>query len=336
MDAFFASIEERDNPALKGIPVAVGRDERRGVVSTANYEARKFGVGSAMPVYKAKELCPHITFAPPRMEAYREASKKIREILLTYTELVEFASIDEAYMDVTDNNMTSMEVAIALKADIKRIVGVTASVGISINKFLAKTASDLDKPDGITEIEERSVPAFLLDLPIEKFRGIGKKTAPKMWERGIHNGSHLLDLSMEDMVDIFGQRRAGWFYNIARGIDDRPVSIEPRERKSIGVSETFSHDICFDKDAWSELKKLALEIIHRQELYGLYGRTITVKIKYNDFTIHTRAMTGMNGIRRYDHILKVCVRLLRKKPLIKPVRLFGISMSNFDTNEYQL
>lgn len=338
MDAFFASVEQRDQPHLQGKPIAVGSTDRRGVVATCSYEARKFGVRSAMPSYKARELCPDIIFVKPHFQKYREASLKIQEIFKSYTDILEFASIDEAYLDITPstngNIDKAIEIARSIKKDIINNVGVTATIGLSINKFLAKTASELEKPDGLTVIRKDEVYDLITDLPIEKFRGIGKVTAPKMMELGIETGRDLRNLSLDELTEIFGDRRSGWFYNIARGIDDRPVSSTSAPRKSIGVSQTFQRDVASDHIAGEELSKLADEISHRMQIRNLKGQTITVKIKYMDFTISTRSKTIGIHIDTKNEILDVCLKLLKANPLRKPIRLLGITISNFNTDSF--
>ena len=221
MDAFFASVEQRDNPELVGKPIAVGSTDRRGVVATCSYEARKFGIHSAMPSYRALELCPDVIFVKPRMSAYRETAEEVRKVFYEQTDIVEPASIDEAYLDISEISDGDIdkaaEIAQAISDEIKARTNVTASIGVSVNKFLAKTASDMNKPCGLTVIRPEEVEDFLYDLPIHKFRGIGKKTAPRMLDEGINTGRHLRELTTEQLVELFGERRAKWFYNIARG-----------------------------------------------------------------------------------------------------------------------
>lgn len=337
MDAFFAAVEQRDYPYLRGKPIAVGSTERRGVVATCSYEARVYGVRSAMPSYRAKELCPHIIFIKPHMDQYRDASRQIREILLQYTDLVEFASIDEAYLDVTDNKLDiddPMKIGKMIKDEIKEHIKITASIGVSVNKLIAKIASDLEKPDGLTMIAENQIDVFLDNLPIEKLRGVGTKTTERMKEFGIWTVGKLKTYDQEELIDMFGKKRGEVFFRYARGIDERPVDPEPQDRKSIGVSETYQFDIIDDKLAYEELKKLAEKISQRQEMKKLYGRTVTVKIRYRDFKTVTRSLTTAMCLTKSKHILLICVKLLKSDPLKKPVRLFGITMSNLHSNKF--
>jgi DNA polymerase-4 len=338
MDAFYASIEERNDPSLVGKPVAVGSTERRGVVATANYVARKYGVGSAMPSYRAFELCPIIVFVKPNMAAYKEASDKIREVLESYSDNVEFASIDEAYLDVTENirNISDdIELGDSIRKEIKEKIGVTASIGIGKNKFLAKIASDMQKPNGLTIIRNSEVDSILANLTIGKFIGIGKKTTPIMEAMGIMNGKDLRDLPIERLREIFGNKKAPWFYNICRGIDDRPVVSERALRKSISVSQTYQWNIKSDRVAYESIVSLIDELMVKMDMYGLYGRTITLKIKFSDFTINTRSKSGMRGFTSKKHILDICLKLLKAEPLVNQVRLFGITSSNLETKEFK-
>jgi len=331
MDAFYASIHQRDNPDLKGKAIAVGSPDRRGVVATCSYEARRYGIRSAMSSYIAKQMCPSLIFVKPDRNKYVEANSMMREIFDSYSELVEFVSIDEAYIDVT-HIVKSMDSAIqigqTIKDKIKERIGITASVGISINKFLAKTASELNKPDGLTVIQESEIESFLATLPIENFRGIGKRSVNRIKNLGILDGQDLKRLSIQELESIFGSKRAGWFYNIARGLDDRPVNPESRDRKSISVSKTFDYDLFDDERAYIGLREIVDDICERMKRREISGKTITVKIRYNDFTNQTRSMTILTRFDTRKIMMKSILELLKADPLKKPVRLFGVNVSN--------
>lgn len=337
-DAFFASVEQLDNPELRGKPVAVGSlENRRGVVATCSYEARKFGIHSAMPSYQAIQLCPHILFVKPRGQRYREVSYQIGEIFKQFTDVIEFASIDEAYLDLTDRvdespdrfMLNAEETLMVIKKHIKSEIGITVTAGLSVNKFLAKLASEIRKPDGFTEIKPDEIQSFLYNAPIGDFRGIGKKTEAFMLSMGINVGGDLLQYSKNDLVGLFGDRKADWLYNIVRGIDDRSVDTSDEDRKSINVSETFQYDVMRDKDAYEELKLIVDEVWRRMEYNKMFGRTVTIKVKYNDFKMTTRSLSCGSHITNKDDIEKICLKLLKKDPLSKPIRLLGISISNF-------
>jgi len=244
MDAFFASVEQRDNPELKGKPIAVGGGSKRGVITTASYEARPFGIRSAMPGFKAKAKCPDLIFVKPRFEVYGQVSKQIREIFSRYTDLIEPLSFDEAFLDVTECKVDlefATDIAKAIKADIEQETSLTASAGVSYCKFIAKIASDMNKPDGLTVIKPKQAISFLESLPVEKFFGVGKVTAQKMKSRGIYTGKDLKEWSQYDLIKQFG-KPGRFYYDIVRGIDDRPVKVE-RERKSLGIERTFEDPI---------------------------------------------------------------------------------------------
>ena len=332
MDAFYASIEQRDNPQLRGLPVIVGGDpQSRGVVATCSYEARKYGIHSAMPSSQAKRLCPQAIFVRPRMTAYRLASAQIRTIFFLYTELVEPLSLDEAYLDVTENrkNIASATIiAQEILAAITAETGLTASAGVSYNKFLAKVASDINKPHGLTVIIPEQAKTFIANLPIEKFFGIGKVTAKKMRLMGITNGAELKQLDLPTMSSTFG--KAGrYFYNIVRGVDNR--SVEPhRQRKSLGRETTLQHDIDDLKKITEIIADLAgrVETLLRQA--NLYGNTITLKLKYADFVTVTRAKTLSKPIDCQTVIFEICEALLRKTEAgQRKIRLIGVTVSNF-------
>ncbi|MBV8410385.1 MAG: DNA polymerase IV [Alphaproteobacteria bacterium] len=329
MDAFYASVEQRDDPALRGQPVAVGGRER-GVVMAASYEARKFGVRSAMPSATAKRLCPELVFVRPRFDVYKEVSRQIREIFLDYTPLVEPLSLDEAYLDVTDN-LKGMPLASDVAREIRNRIlertGLTASAGISYNKFLAKLASDHRKPNGQTVIPPERGPAFVEGLAVAKFHGVGPKTAEKMNRLGIHTGADLREQSLEFLEQYFG--RAGqWYYAIARAQDDRPV-VPDRPRKSVGSETTFMQDLGRRKDIEAGISAVLDDVWSYCERTGTAGRTVTVKIKYADFQIVTRSRTLVEPVLSRDTLERTSLELVGTIfPLRKSVRLLGVSLHN--------
>lgn len=329
MDAFFASIEQRDNPDYKGKPLAVGSAEGRGVVAAASYEARKYGVFSAMPSVTAKRKCPHLIFTPPRFEAYKKVSSQIREIFHQYTDLVEPLSLDEAFLDVTENKRklpSATLIANEIREKIFEKTELTASAGVSVNKFLAKVASDMNKPNGIFVIKPKEAEAFVEQLSIDKFFGVGKVTARKFHKLGVFNGGDLKKMEQRELIRLFGKSGA-YYYNIARAIDRRAV--EPnRIRKSIGAEDTFAKD----KVGLIELKRELSEIVDivfaRMKRSGASGKTVTVKVKYNDFEQITRSKTYSRFIREKAMILSAANELLEADNLlIKPVRLLGVTVS---------
>lgn len=333
MDAFYASVEQRDNPLYQGKAIAVGGspEGRGGVVATCSYEARVFGVRSAMPSKKALQLCPHLLFVPPRFDAYKEVSRQVREIFGRYTDLIEPLSLDEAYLDVTTDKQgigSALDIAAAIKKAIREELHLTASAGVSVNKFVAKIASDLQKPDGLTFIGPSKVPSFIEGLSIERFYGVGKVTAAKMKSLGIHSGADLKGRSQADLVQHFG-KVGTFYYQIARGIDNRPV--EPnQETKSIGAEDTFPHDLTTAVEMMTELEKIAGTVHHRLQKRNLSGRTITLKIKYADFKQITRSHSLPQPVNEKQTIVAVVKDLLLSTaPENKPVRLLGISVSNF-------
>jgi DNA polymerase-4 len=332
MDAFYASIEQRDHPEYRGKPICVGGSpEGRGVVMTASYEARKFGIHSAMSSKRAIQLCKHAIFVRPRFEAYKEASRKIRAIFHRYTDLVEPLSLDEAYLDVTEDKQqigSAIEIAKLIKQAIKDELQLTASAGVSVNKFVAKIASDINKPDGLTFIGPSKIETFVEKLPVTKFHGIGKVTAEKMKKMGINTGADLKKLSEHEMVRNFG-KTGRFFYKIVRGIDNRDV-IPDRETKSVGAEDTFPFDLNDIKDMFRELDKLAAIVYDRLENHRLRGRTITVKIKYSDFTVITRSKSFAEPVNDVDIIIATAHRLLEQtEPEGKNIRLLGVSVTNF-------
>jgi DNA polymerase-4 len=334
MDAFYASVEQRDQPEYRGKPIVVGGspEGRGGVVATASYEARKFGIRSAMPSKKAKELCPDVIFLPPRFDAYKEVSGKIREIFRRYTDLIEPLSLDEAYLDVTEDKLqlgSAIEIAKLIKLAIREELQLTASAGISVNKFVAKIASDMNKPDGLTFIGPSRVEAFIEALPVEKFFGVGRVTAEKMKTMNLHTGADLKKLTEAELVRHFG--KAGrFYYSIARGIDERPVQPH-RETKSLAAEDTFAYDLTDPEEMGRELEKIAQTVCKRLQQYGLKGRTITLKIKYSDFKQITRSRTFPGPVDDHPTIWSTVMELLHASGLEdKKIRLLGISLSNFE------
>lgn len=333
MDAFYASIEQRDNPELKGKPIAVGGspEGRGGVVATASYEARKYGVRSAMPSKKAQQLCPRIIFVRPRFEVYKDVSRSIREIFSRYTDLIEPLSLDEAYLDVTEDKQnigSALDIAKAIKDAIRGELRLTASAGVSINKFLAKIASDLKKPDGLTFIGPSRINVFMEALPVEKFFGVGKVTAEKMHRMGLQTGGDLKKLSENELVRRFG--KAGHFYyKIVRGIDDRPV-VPFREAKSVGAEDTFPVDLVTHEEMFIELDKISRLVSERLLKKDLKGKTVTLKVKFSDFRVITRSLSVEDLVDDRHVIASIARDLLVKSELEgKPVRLLGVSVSNF-------
>ena len=332
MDAFFASVEQRDNPALRGLPVAVGGSSGRGVVAAASYEARRFGVRSAMPSITAKRLCPDLQFCKSRFDVYREVSGQIRAIFERYTDLIEPLSLDEAYLDVTDDRQgigSATKIAQAIRRHICEQTELTASAGVSYNKFLAKLASDQNKPDGICVIRPGDGAAFVQSLPIRRFHGIGPRGEEKMHRLGIRTGA---DLAGKDMVFLranFGSF-ADYLFHAARGIDHRPVR-SSRVRKSVGGERTFGEDISGGSALHATLDQIAEIVWERIERNGARGKTVTLKLKYNDFQLVTRArslphlVTGKAEFTATGHAL-----LEEMLPLPLPIRLMGMTLSSLE------
>lgn len=333
MDAFYASVEQRDNPELRGKPLVVGGlpEGRGGVVATASYEARKFGIRSAMPSKQALQLCPHAIFVRPRFPAYKEVSQHIREIFSRYTDLIEPLSLDEAYLDVTEDKLnigSAIEIAKQIKQAIKDELQLTASAGVSINKFVAKIASDINKPDGLTFIGPSAIEAFMEKLAVEKFHGVGKVTAEKMKKMGLFTGADLKNLSEDELVGHFG-KPGRFYYNIVRGIDEREVQPH-RETKSLAAEDTFAYDLTTIEEMEAELDKIAKIVCERLQKYELKGRTITLKIKYSDFKQITRNRSLTTPIYDPEAISSIAKQLLAAtEPADKRIRLLGISLSNF-------
>jgi len=335
MDAFYASIEQLDNPDYKGKPIAVGGDGRRGVVAAASYEARKYGVRSAMPTLMAKKMCKHIIFVKPRFNRYKEISSIIKNIYHDYTDIIEPLSLDEAFLDVTVNKKKieiAENIAREIRSKIKRNIGLTASAGISMNKFLAKVATEINKPDGQKTIHPSQVDKFIDSLRIEKFFGIGKVTAANMRKLNIHSGKDLKKHNLEFLKQHFG-KSGEHFYRIAHNLYDNPVNPK-RIRKSIGAERTFFDDIYNDSFIKEKLDLIASKLEERIKKSRVRGKTITVKIKYNDFSQETRSLTSEKYIQTKSEFLPLVLELIHKKDIKNPVRLLGISISNLDnTNE---
>jgi len=335
MDAFFASVEQLDNPELRGKPVAVGGSGDRSVVAAASYEARKFGVRSAMPSVIAKRLCPNLIFVRHNFSRYTEVSSMIMEIFREYTDLIEPLSLDEAFLDVTTDKKnigSATVIARRIRKEIKSRTGLTASAGISVNKFLAKIASEINKPDGLFLIKPEDAEKFIEGLAVEKFYGIGKVTAQKMHKLGIHSGADLKKWDMVSLVRNFG--KAGvFFYEIVRGIDERPVEPD-QERKSVGTEITYEKDLTTRFEIIAELYKLEKELMERLGHSEATGRTITLKIKFSDFRQLTRSKTLQHYIRDFDTLHRE-VTAIRKQLNLEGtrIRLMGVTVSNLETDE---
>jgi len=329
MDAFYASVEQRDNPDLRGKPIAVGGGSERGVTTTASYEARKYGVKSAMPGYKAKQLCPSIIFVKPRFDAYKEASLAVRQIFEEYTDAIEPLSLDEAFLDVSDNKKGikyAMEVADQIMKQVEKEVQLTCSAGVSYCKFLAKVASGYDKPNGMTIIRPSQAEAFLEALPVKDFHGVGKVTARKMHQMGIYLGSDLKQFSKLELAQKFG-KVGPYYYSIVRGLDDRPVNSN-RIRKSIGVERTFNQDLESDEDVELILLEIVEKFYQRLQKANNYGRTITLKLKNTDFKIITRSQSKNYHIHDFSEIKAMALRLYAEnKEGIGKIRLIGLTAS---------
>lgn len=334
MDAFYASVEQHDFPELKGKPIAVGGSEVRGVVSAASYEARKFGVRSAMSGVQAARLCPNLIFVKPRFDRYKEVSKQIREIFLDYTDLVEPLSLDEAYLDVTENkkgNPSASLIAQEIRNRIFEKTGLTASAGISVNKFIAKIASDYHKPNGQKTVSPDEVETFVEQLDVKKFYGIGKVTAEKMYQLGIYTGKDLKSKTLDYLEQHFGNSGQS-YYNLSRGISYSQVKPN-RTIKSIGAERTFNENLSSEIYMESRLENIANELDRRIKKYKIAAKTITLKIKYSDFTQQTRSKTLAYFIADQSLIYDVAKELLYQEKLKDSVRLLGISMSNLNTNQ---
>ena len=332
MDAFYASVEQMDNPELKGKPLAVGGSEIRGVVSAASYEARKFGVRSAMSGIQAKRNCPDLIFVRPRFDRYKEISKKIRAIFHDYTDLVEPLSLDEAYLDVTQNKKGNPSATLLAQEIRQRIfdeVGLTASAGISVNKFVAKVASDYNKPNGQKTVNPEEVEDFLEKLDIRKFYGIGKVTADKMYHLGIFTGKDLKSKTSEFLEEHFSKSGL-YFYNIVRGIHNSQVKPN-RTAKSVAAEHTFNENLTSEIFMIAKLERIASELENRLKKYNISGKTVTLKIKYSDFTTQTRSKTLPYFISDKGLLLETAKELLFQERMKDSVRLLGISLNNLNT-----
>ena len=332
MDAFYAAVEQRDFPKYRGKPIIVGGSpDGRGVVATASYEARVFGVHSAMPCARARRLCPQATFIRPRFAVYRQVSQEIRAIFQSYTDLVEPLSLDEAYLDVSDSQLFQNSASL-IAEDIRRTISqrtrLTASAGISYNKFLAKLASDINKPNGMYLITPEQGPAFIEQLPIGKFHGIGKSTEKKMKQYGIHNGADLKVLPLQELLAKFG-KVGNYYYHIARGIDERQVQSE-RIRKSLSTETTFANDLSDTNEMLTHLNRLAAEVADDLAVKSIKGLTLTIKVRYADFQLVTRSQSFSRPFNRHDEMLPVLPQLLAKTEAgERKVRLLGVGVSNF-------
>jgi DNA polymerase-4 len=330
MDAFYASVEQRDNPELRGKPVAVGGSRERGVVAAASYEARKFGVHSAMPSVTAKRKCPELIFVSPRFDVYKAVSHQIREIFAEHTPLIEPLSLDEAYLDVTENLKgiaSATEIAEQIRAKIRFETGLTASAGVSYNKFLAKLASGHRKPDGLFVITPRTGAAFVETLPVGKFHGIGPVTSARMERLGIRTGSDLKAKTLEFLEQQFGKAGA-YYYGIARGIDERPVCAD-RARKSIGAENTFNTDLFTVEEASAALKPIIEKVWRYSDGKTIRARTVILKAKYADFQQITRSRTGQAPFTTQAAVEEILYELLQSLfPVSKGIRLLGVTLSS--------
>ncbi|TRW14774.1 DNA polymerase IV [Glacieibacterium frigidum] len=333
MDAFYASVEQRDDPGLRGRPVAVGSAQARGVVAAASYEARAFGVRSAMASVTALRRCPALVFVPPRFDVYRAVSLQIRAIFADYTDLIEPLSLDEAYLDVTEDRRgigSATAIATEIRARIRETTGLTASAGVSYNKFIAKLASDQNKPDGLCVIKPAQGPAFVAALPVKRFHGVGPVTAAKMARLGILTGADLRDRDLDQLTRQFGSS-AGYFHRAAHGHDDRPVRSD-RPLKSVGAERTFDRDLASEPDLLAALDPVVDAAWRRIERSSATGRTLTLKVKFADFRIISRSMTRTTPIASRDDVASAGAMLLRALlPVPMGVRLLGLTLSGLGT-----
>ena len=334
MDAFYASVEQLDNPELRGKPIAVGGSSQRGVVAAASYEARKFGVRSAMSSVLAKRNCPGLIFVKARFDRYKEISKKIRAVFHEYTDLVEPLSLDEAYLDVTINKKGNPSATLIAKEIRQRILeetGLNASAGISVNKFIAKVASDINKPNGQKTVNPEEILQFLEQLEIRKFYGVGKVTAEKMYQLGIFTGKDLKTKSLDFLETHFG-KSGTYYYDVVRGIHNSEVKPH-RIPKSVGAERTFNENLSSEIFMLERLDQIATELERRLKKADIAGKTITLKIKYSDFTLNTRSKTLPYYITDKDLILETAKELLYQEELQNSVRLLGISLANLNTDK---
>ena len=334
MDAFYASVEQRDNPKLKGKPIAVGGSSERGVVAAASYEARKFGVRSAMPSITAARLCPELIFVRHRFEVYKKVSQQIRAIFHEYTDLVEPLSLDEAFLDVTTNKLnfpSASMIASEIRWKIHKETGLNASAGISVNKFLAKVASDINKPNGQKLVAPHEIDEFIAELPIRKFFGVGKVTAKKMHDLDIHTGADLQRYTRPELVRNFGKSGA-YYFNICRGIDHRPVKAD-RITKSVSAENTFSENLTELEPMLTAIASISESVTQRLKKSGLKGKTVTVKVKDHEFNLTTRSRTVDEFLDSYEDIYSLASQLLSENPPDEPIRLLGVGVSNLNVRE---
>lgn len=333
MDAFYASVEQHDNPELRGKPLAVGGG-MHGVVAAASYEARVFGIRSAMPGKIAMQKCPQLIVVKPRFYRYKEISQQIRKIFYEFTDLVEPLSLDEAYLDVTENKKgieSAQEIARQIRSRIFEDTGLTASAGISINKFLAKVASDYRKPNGQKTIHPTQILEFMEELPIEKFHGIGKVTANKMHQLHIYTGKELKEKSLEELIRLFG-KSGNYYYHVVRGIHNSEVKPH-RIQKSVAVEETFWENLVDEESVFTQLQIISDEMETRLSKKEIKGKSLTLKIKYKDFTVYTRSKTQEVYYDNAQDFYETAKKLWELRPFDKPVRLLGLSLSNLNTQE---
>jgi DNA polymerase-4 len=334
MDAFYASVEVRDNPALRGLPVVVGGSpQSRGVVAAASYEARRYGIRSAMPCSRAYRLCPEVVFIQPSFEKYRAVSEQIRQIFHRYSDLVEPLSLDEAYLDVTENKVgepSATRIAQAIKNDIRAETELTASAGVAPNKFLAKIASEERKPDGLFVIRPEDVASFVAALPLEKVPGIGRATLERLSALELHTCGQLQALALAELIHRFG-KRGEWFYELARGIDERPVQPD-QERKSVSIEDTFAEDHSDPEWLLARLAELCEGLTLRLKKAGVKGRTVTLKLRLADFRTFTRSHTVLRHTDERAEILAEATRLFHQSGLAgQKLRLLGVGLSQLDT-----
>ncbi len=340
MDAFFAAVEQRDNPKYQNRPIIVGGSpDSRGVVATCSYEARKYGIHSAMPSATAFRLCPQAIFVKPRIAIYKDVSSLIRQIFYQYTTLVEPVSLDEAYLDVSQSELchgSATRIAQAIKQQILSETGLVASAGISYNKFFAKIASDMDKPDGLYLITPEQGLDFVEQLPIGKFHGVGKATERKMHDLGIKNGADLKQFSLPVLQQHFG-KSALFFFKVANGVDERPVKTD-RETKSIGTETTYTHDLQHSNEIYQQLAELLDKALLKVQTKKLYARTLTIKVKYHDFQQITRSLTFNKPIKNQLSKTPIFRQLLQREGIGQSkIRLLGVTLSSLEkqTNYYQ-
>jgi len=338
MDAYYASVEQRDNPSLRGKPIAVGGGESRGVTTTASYEARKYGVRSAMPGWKAKKLCPQLIFVSPRFDVYKSVSLEIREIFKEYTDLIEPLSLDEAFLDVTQNKKDiqfGMYVAQEIMDKVKEQTQLTCSAGVSYCKFLAKVASGYKKPNGMTVIRPERAERFLEQLPVRDFFGVGKVTATKMESMGIRTGADLKKYSKIEMAQNFG-KMGNFYYDIVRGIDERPVN-SSRVRKSLGVERTLEEDLAHLDEIEPILLNIIEKFCERLKRADNYGRTLTLKLKTSDFQTLTRSLSKDYYIKDKDEITLLAMKLMEEnEKAFDKIRLIGLTASNLEKEQQEL